>query len=175
MKRPTWATIVGIVGIIVGCLGLLGGSQSIMMPKMIDMHEALWADTKAFIEQNEITEPHQMPSKKMLQMMEKMSAVPDWFSMFCIIAGITAFFVSGFYIFASIRILQARPSAINLFYAAAGISIGFAILKTMIVMSAISFMGMGMITGGLLGIVINAVLLIVVATGEKDAFVPREA
>lgn len=173
-KRPTWATIVGVMGIIVGCLGILGGVQSITMPGMIDMQKALWTDMKASMEQHEITEPHRMPSEEIFRMMENMWDIPDWFSAFCLLSGIITLFVSGFYAFAAIRILQTHPAAIKLFYAAAAVSIGFTIMKAVFVMVALSFMGMSMIVGGLLGVVINVVLLFVVATSDKTVFAPQQ-
>jgi len=41
MKRPTWATIVGILGIVFGCFGILGGGQSVFMPKMMEMQKEM--------------------------------------------------------------------------------------------------------------------------------------
>ncbi len=172
MKRPTWATVVGVIGIIIGTLGILGGAQTVMMPKMIDMQKALWADMKTTMAENDITEPQDMPAEEIFQMMEKMWDVPGWFDVFCVIAGLLGVLVSGFYVFSCIRILQVRPAAIGLFYAAAGVSIGFTLVKGVFVMAAMSFMGMSLIVGGLLGVVINTVMMIVAATADKTAIAP---
>ena len=48
-------------------------------------------------------------------------------------------------------------------------------MKSVIAMAAMSFMGMGLMMGGMFGVVINVVLLTVVATGNKEAFALHEA
>jgi len=163
------------MGIIFGILGILGGGQLIMMPKMMEMQREMFLSVKESIENQEVTNPQQIFPKKMFETMKKMLDTPDWFDTYCIIAGIVAFFVSGFYVFASIQLLQTKPTAIKIFYSAVSLTIGFSILKSIVAMVAMSFMGMAMMMGGTFGIVINVVLLIVVATGNKEAFILQEA
>ena len=146
-----------------------------MMPKMMEMQKEVWSGMQESIEKQETTNPQQMPPKGMFKAMEKMWHVPDWFDTYCMIAGIAAVFVSGFYVFSSIRLLQTKPTAIRLFYSAAGLAIGFNILRSAVAVVAMSFMGMAMMMGGMFGVVINVVLLIVVATGNKGAFASQEA
>jgi hypothetical protein len=170
ITRPTWATVVGIMGIIIGCFGLLGGAQFMMMPQMMDMQQEMWSGMQSSIEAQSATNSQALPPAEMFSMMEKMWNTPDWFDTYCLFAGIVALFVSGFYMFASIRLLQTKHNAINLFYWAVGLTIGFAIVKAVVAMAAMSYMGMSMMMGGLFGIVIHIVLLIVVITGKKEAF-----
>ena len=174
MKRPGWVTAVGVIGIIIGCLGIVGAGQSIMMPKMLDIQKEFWTEMKASMTQHEITRPEQMPSPEVMRMMEKMWDIPGWFDAFCLIAGVMAPVICILYIFACIRLLQISPTAIRLFYTAAGITMGFSALKILLVMAALSFLGMSMIIGSLLCIVINAILVIVVATKDKTVFALRE-
>ncbi len=175
MKRPTWATVVGVLGIIFGCFGVIGAGQLMMMPKMMEMQKEMFSSMQESMEKQETTDPQQTAPKEMFKTMEKMWDVPDWFDTYCVVAGIAALFVSGFYVFASIRLLQTKPTAIKLFYSAAGLDIGFTVLKSVVAMTAASFMGMGMMMGGMFGLVITVVLLIVVATGNKEAFAKQEA
>ena len=175
MTRPKWATVVGIIGIIVGCFGILGGGQLMMMPRIVEMQKQMFSSMEESIEEREAANPRQMPPRAMFQTMEKMWDVPDWFDTYCVVAGIAALCVSGFYLFASIRLLQTKPTAIKLFYAAAGIAIGFTIVRAVVAMAATSFMGIALMAGGAFGLVINVVLLIVVATGDKEAFTTPEA
>lgn len=170
MTRPTWATVVGIMGIIIGCFGLLGGAQLMVTPQMMEMQQEMWSSMQSSIESQSTTNSQTIPPTEMLNMMKKMWDVPDWFDTYCLFAGIVVLIVSGFYIFASIRLLQTKQNAINLFYWAVGLSIGFAIVKAAVAMSAMSYMGMSMMMGGMFGIVIHVVLMIVVITGNKEAF-----
>lgn len=174
MKRPTWATVVGIVGIIIGCFGILGGLQLIMMPKMMEMQKEMLSSMQEVIEKQESKDPQQAPPEEVFKMMEKMWDVPDWFGTYCATMGIAALFVCGFYVFAAIRLLQTKPTAIKLFYLAAGVAIGFGILKGVFAMATASFMVMSMMIGGLFGVVINIVLLIIAAGGDKEAFTTQD-
>jgi hypothetical protein len=98
---------------------------------------------------------------------------PEWYGTWSIISGILILFVSAFFLFASIRLLQIKPSSIKLFYWAAGSKIALSVLMIAVTISAMSFMGIAMLFGGVFGIVIDIVLIVVVATGNKAAFYSR--
>jgi hypothetical protein len=100
----------------------------------------------------------------------KMFDFPDWFGTWSIISGILKLLVSAFFLLASIRLLQMKRSSINLFYWAAGSSIALGALKGIVALSAVSFMAIAMMFGGIFGIIIDVILIIVVATGNKEAF-----
>ena len=108
-------------------------------------------------------------------MMESMWNVPPWYGTYCAVAGIAGLLVSGFYIFASIQLLQVKRTAITLIYLAMGLDIAFTVLKATVAVTAMSFMGMAMMMGGMFGGVVSAVLLAVVATADKRAFAPPAA
>lgn len=165
MQKPTWAKVIGIIGIILGCFGLLGAGQTIVMPKMIEMQK------KMMPQMQEMLEKQHGSSQEALNMMQKMWNTPEWFDTWCVISGIIAFIIAGFYIYASIGLLQIKKSAIKTFYYAVGISIGFIVIKDFVAMVAMSYMGMSILIGGAFGVVINTILLIVVANGDKQAFV----
>ena len=106
----------------------------------------------------------------------KMFDFPDGFGTWSIISGILKLLVSAFFLLASIRLLQMRRSSIKLFYLAAGSSIALGVVKGIVALSAVSFMAIAMMFGGILGIIIDIVLIIVVATGNREAFfsqIPR--
>ena len=46
MKRPTWATIVGVLGIIFGCFGIIGAGQEILMPNMLKLQKEIFAQVE---------------------------------------------------------------------------------------------------------------------------------
>ncbi|HIJ65077.1 MAG TPA: hypothetical protein HPP77_03930 [Candidatus Hydrogenedentes bacterium] len=175
MERPTWATVVGIVGIILGCFGIIGAGQLAMMPKMMELQKEMFSAMEKTMAQEAARSGGPMPPVAPFKAFQKMWDFPEWFGTWCVVAGFLALFVSGFYVFASIRLIQVKPSAIKLFYTAAGIAIGFTLLRGVVAMAAESFMGLGMLMGGMFGLVINVVLLIVVATADKEAFSSQQA
>lgn len=190
MKRPTWATVVGVLGIIFSCFGILGAGQEIIMPKMMKFQKEIFTHTEERmhkeVEKKKEKQMHgdsrSQPLERdrennaefpiaMFKLMEKMWDYPEWYGVFSVICGILKAIISGFYLFASICLLQMKPFSIRLFYWAAGSSISFAVIKGIFAVAAISFiMGMTIVFGGMFGIIIDIVLIIVVATGNKDAF-----
>ena len=182
MKRPTWATVVGVLGIIFSCLGILGAGQEIIMPKIFKFQKEMISDFKEIIQEeiekeraNQLDQEGGINSSAdipmgIFQSFIKMMDFPDWFGTWSIISGILKLLVSGFFLLASIRLLQIKPSSIRLFYWAAGSSIALGVLKGMVALSAVSFMAIAMMFGGVFGIVIDIVLIIIVATGNKEAF-----
>ncbi|MHC4253853.1 MAG: hypothetical protein ACYS9X_32470 [Planctomycetota bacterium] len=174
MQRPTWVTIVGVMGIVLGCLGVIGGGQTMIMPKMLEMQKKMMSGMQESLEKQQSTRPQAMPPKAVFKMMEDMWDVPEWFGTYCIAAGVVGLLVSGFLVFACIQLLQTKPTAIGLMYLALGLDVSFAALRGVVAVSTMSFMGMAMMMGGMFGGVISAVLLIVVATSDKEAFAPRE-
>ena len=148
MKRPGWATVVGIIGIIWGCLGLLGAVLTLFMPVYMPK---LLMDAQSNIPTGQETEH--------LKMMTHLWNMP-YLHNSCVIIGLIGVFVSGFFILASICLLQVRRSAIKLIYAALAIEIiaNILLLPEGIVLKTISI---------LFGVVIYIVLLLVVAAGDN--------
>jgi hypothetical protein len=182
MKRPTWVTVVGVLGIIFACLGILGAGQEMIMPKMLKMKKEMFTDFRKMIEaemekesanQSDNEGQHQGNAEfpvGMFNSFMKMFDFPEWYGTWSIISGILKLLISAFFLLASIRLLQLRPSSINLFYWAAGSSIALGVVKGAVALSGGSFIALAMMVGGVFGIIIDIILIIVVATGDKKAF-----
>lgn len=183
MKKPRWAKIVGILGIIFGCLGILSGGQEIFMSQMMKIQKEMFTEMHKRSTEKQVNtspeayEPSQEQKKappdfspEVFKSMEKMWEVPDWFDSFSIFAGIAKALISALYLLASIWLLQIKPISIRLFYWAAGLSIGLSVLKGAVMLSALSFMGMAIMFGSVFGALIDIILIIVVVTGNKEAF-----
>lgn len=183
MKRPTWATIVGILGIIFGCIGILGAGQEIFMPKMLKIQNEMFTEMeKVAAEQRAKNSSEKINaeqdsrnqnlalSPEMFEPMRKMWEYPDWFGPWSIFTGVVKAIISAIYLLASIWLLQIKPSSISLFYWAAGLSIALCVLKGIATLSALSFMGMAMMLGSSFAAFIDIILIIVVITGNKEAF-----
>ena len=95
---------------------------------------------------------------------------PEWFQTWSVFSGIAKVLICGLYLFASILIMQIKPTGIRLFYWAAGSSILLKVIKGVIVSMASAFMGIAMMFGSMFSAIIDIVLIIVVATGGKEAF-----
>ena len=193
-KRPTWVTVVGIIGIILGCFGLLGAGQTILMPTIMEFQREMFAGfQKTFKEElsqapaergaakpaeesasAKKTWPHDVQPKDVFAMFDRMLDMPPWFSTWAMAAGITGFVVYGFYLYASIMLLLMKRPAVRLFTIALSVAIAFSLVKTGVAFASQSFMVFSMLAGGLFGIAVNTVLLIVIATSDKQAFAQHQ-
>jgi len=152
MKRPTWATAVGFIGVIWGNLGILGAVLTMFMPTFMP---------KLLVEaQRQI--PGGQENQQFLEMMTRLWNTP-YLRNSCLFLGLIGVIVSGFFVFASVRLLQMKRSAIKLIYTALGIEIllNILLLPERIVLKMISILS---------GVVIYIVLLLIVAAGDKQAF-----
>jgi hypothetical protein len=174
MNRPTWATVVGVIGIIIACFGILGSVQLIVMPKMMEMQQGMLSSIQTNIENQEMAMPQGKSPEEMSKAMEKLFTVPEWFNSYCLGLGLAALFVSVLYIIASINLLRTKPYAIKLFYTAASLAIVLALVKGAVLLYGTSFMLIAMAIGGVFSIVIHGILIIIVAVGNKDAFSVQE-
>lgn len=170
MKRPTWATVIGVLGIIFGCLGVLGSIQFALTPMMMEFQEKMLAIMQQTMEAEAAENGSDVAVADMMAMMEQLWDLPEWYASFCVAAGMISAVVAGLYIFASIRLLQVHPSAVGTFYLAMGLSIAMALVIVLMSIAASSMMAIAMGMGGMFGIVIDVVLLIVVATADKRAY-----
>ncbi len=183
MKRPKWVTIVGILAIIFGCLGVLAGGQQLMMPKMLKMQKEMFTEFSKNIEKHQAetssSEDNIDDQTKNLEepalpdiskSFDKMFDVPPWFEKWSLISGVLKSLVSALYLFAGIWLLLMKLNSVKLFYCAAGISIALNIVEIIVAFSASSFMIMAAGAGDAFGLLIDVVLIIVVVTGDKSAF-----
>lgn len=173
-KRPTWATIVGILGIIFACFGILGAGNSIMMPKMMEMQKEIFSQIEEAQKQaGRSGDSENIPDEEFVEIfdtMEKMWETPEWFSGWSIAFGILKLMTCGFALFAAIWLLQMKPASIKIFYWSAGLNIGLAVLNSVVLVASMSFMAMATAFSGFFGLVANIVLILVVASGNKEAF-----
>lgn len=192
MQRPTWATVVGIMAIIFGCFGVLGGGQEMIMPQMLKFQQGMFAtigqqmekdldrqlaqaeekgDTRAL----ERKRDEQQMARDMMGMFESIWDLPPWFATFSVATGALKVLLSALYLLAGIWLLQVKPVAINLFYWVAGASIVLSVFKGVVLLGTGSFLGMIMLASGVFGAAIDVVLIIVVASADKQAFQSRRA
>ena len=183
MDRPTWATVVGILAIVFGSLGILGAGQAVIMPKMMTLQKEFFTEFERAAKQEEVqSDPETQGNmqenmsgnkefeKEMFGSMKKMLELPEWFGLWAVFAGIAKGLISVVYLLAGIFLLKTKTFSIRLFYWAAGSSLLLCVISGVVGISASSFMAISMVFGSAFGAVIDIVLIIVVVTGDKEAF-----
>jgi len=173
-KKPSWPKVVGILGIIFGAFGVIGGAQLIATPSMMDFQKGMMSNMEKLAEREQFNRRDSgPPPKEVFEMFNKIFDTPEWFDTWCRVGGALAMIISGFYIFAAIRLLQIKSGAVGLFYSAAGAAIVLALVKVAVAVSLGSLMSIGMMMGGIVGGIADIVLFIVVASGSKEMFATR--
>jgi len=181
MKRPTWATVIGIFALIFGIFGILGGAQDIAMPSMLEMQKNVMegvveAQREAPVENGaeigvEKDAEESTPNMaKMMETMEDQFQMPDWYSDAAPVIGGVSILISAFYLLAGIFLLMTKEYAVKAIVIALGLSIAWAIVQSLIFMKTANFMLMAQMPMAIASIVIDIVFLIVVVIGSKEAF-----
>jgi hypothetical protein len=168
MKKPTWVTLVGVLGIIFGSTAAMGAGQTLLMPFILDLYHEMFP---AMLEYANSTSDMPPMSAEVSEMLDTyFGDNPAWFTSWSIFAGIAGLIICGAYIFASISLLLLRPNAVRLFYWAAGASIGLAVAKPIVALLAGAYLALFMLAQTPFGVVIDVVLVLTVFLSDKTAF-----
>jgi len=167
-NNPKWVTVVGALGIIFGLAGLIGAAQVASMPKVIEMQKAMFKAIPTDAAGNP-------PPREMQEFFESFwGTPPPWFQPAAIVLGLVALIVNGLYIFAAIALLQLKPFAVKLFGAVLITSMILALVRSAVLAISFSMFGMTFAVGGLVGLVMDGVLLAVLLTSDKSAMQPPQ-
>ena len=171
MQKPAWVNVVGVLLMIMGCFGALGSYQTFKMPKVMARYKEMMPEFKQRLEQRGSSATS---SERVMQMYEKMGNVPPWFGSWCLLTGTIALIISVLYIFTAVNLFQLKKTAISMFYWVMAIDIIFLIIRGVVGITAMSWLGMSMILVGGLAVVVDIILLLVVGSKNKEAFLQQE-
>ncbi|MCP4715655.1 MAG: hypothetical protein GY868_11105, partial [Deltaproteobacteria bacterium] len=162
MKKPQWATVIGIIGIMLGCFGLTEAVQTLAKPRLLLLQNGI-------VQHMHMNgEERGSGSEEKVHRESNIQHVPPWFKTWCTASGLTALIISGFYLFTAIRLFQLKPGALQLFIPAVVLSLCFAFIKVTVMLSITIFAGSPLLTGLIIGAVINLLLLTLAANTEQQ-------
>jgi hypothetical protein len=98
---------------------------------------------------------------------------PTWFPTFMVISGAIRCLVAALYLFSAIWFIQLKPSSVWLFSVALSLSIALGIAQFVATLFAGTFMLAVMMAGSSVGMVIDAVLLLVIWLSDRTVFKAR--
>ncbi len=170
IKRPDWMTALGIIGIALGALGAMGSLQSFIAPQLLQMEQSLFrgfADAAA-------SEGARGPGK-LFEFFADNFNLPGWFKVWIVIFGIIGLFVAGYFIYASIQLINSKPNSLRLYIRAVWFRAAMVLLAIAGGLALGSFFALAAVAGGMFGLAIDAVLLIVayLHRGEFQAYMGR--
>lgn len=195
-KKPGWVTAVAIIAIVLSGFGVMGGIQEALTPFMLDAQRADYElmieelnNIAAEVEQNsgvekntdikQIPGPEQQQVSDMFKsfagLLEKILNMPEWYLSWLVLSGIISILIHGFYLFASIWLMQLKPYAPRYLAIALPLSIAFALVRTTIAVQALDSMALLLMGGTLIAMLVEVVLLLVLITKDKSAFKQFEA
>ena len=179
---PRWGSVVGILGIIFGALGLMGGTYELMMPAMFEMQEKMM-DSMKNIEKSEKKQRAEKPPcpddynfstnsdmSSPFDIMKEMWKVPPWYMKWAYVNGSLALILGAAYILASIFLLIVRVGAPIMFISVAALSMLRNAMAIGIGLSAGSFMAYWSVSSAVAGLLIDLVLIIIVMVSDKSAY-----
>lgn len=186
MKRPTWATVIGILMIIFGVFGVLHGAQEMVMPSVMDMQKKIMTTideskvhdedgSKASTDAQEADAQLQMNMMKLFSEVQEEFKYPEWFKSWSLVFGLISMVVGALYILSGTFLLMMKPFAIKLFYTTIGISVIWSVIQIVVYSVSTSSILLVQIPGAVGSIVIDIVLLVVVIVGNKESFAQQQA
>jgi hypothetical protein len=186
MKRPTWATVIGIIMITFGGCSVLNDIQAIRLPakleeKRISLQAKMKESETSSIDslsitradsanhQNEITKSEE---ETKFDLAKNALTMPESTQVWIVRLGYIGLFIATIYILGGIFLLVPKKNSIKLAYGALILSIAFSATKTLILTSTGSASGVIALTMGatqLFSIIIDIILLSVVFAAEDKA------
>jgi hypothetical protein len=166
MIKPTWVKVVGILGIIFGCTGILGSFQLMVLPRIFAFQRKLLG-----VAMDQARNDPEFP-RELEEVLTSMWNLPDWFGIWAAVFGVVGLLVAAFYLFAAIQLLQVKTSADKLMIGALLISLLLAIVQALTIITSGSFMAIMFVAGTGFSLVIDLVLLIVILTSDRSIFKP---
>ncbi len=193
--KPGWVTAVAIIAMVLSGFGVMGGLQEALTPIMLDAQrtdyelmieelnniaaeiETTEAEQNTDIEQIPGSEAQQISNmfKSIAGLLEKILNMPEWYLNWLVLSGIISMLIHGFYLFASIWLMQLKPYAPRYLAIALPLSIAFALVRTTIAVQALDTIALLLMAGTLIAMSVEVVLLLVLMTKDKSAFKQFEA
>jgi hypothetical protein len=152
---------------------MFGAVQTMALPAMLSMQRGMMEAMEKGIEQEAARQGDAegaAAAAEMVGFFRTMFELPDWFVKCSVAAGVVALCIAGVYLYAAIGLLRTRLSGITLFYIAASCSIALSLVRAVMASLTSHMMAFALVAGSGFSIVVNAVLLVVVVTGDKQAF-----
>lgn len=174
MKRFRWVSIIAIFGVVLSCLGIYATSQSLLFSRLMEFQEKIDANIQEMLDKFEIRgdslDVKSTLTRESLELRSKMYVMPDWFYKWSIISEIIGFPIYGLFLFASLWFYMMKKRSIILFYIAVSLVIVFTLLKAYSSMFTETLFGYIFVGESLFMAVVNIVLIIVFALGDKEVF-----
>ena len=167
MEKPTWVKVIGVLGIIFGCTGLLGAMLTVITPAMMDFQQKVMEGTEKQAEED-------AQAEAFFDFYRQFWDMPDWCRTWMVVYGAVSIPAYGFYLVAAIWFISVKRNAIKRMYWALGLSMGLTALGAVLRVFSGGFLA-SIAAAGTWSIVLDLVLLIVIIVSDKTVFYQDDA
>lgn len=183
-KKPGWVTAVSIIAIVLSGFGAMGGMQEAISPLMIEQqrmqYEEMEREFAPLMEQLSVDDDPTAQKfhgyiTTFMDMFKQFLNMPDWYMNWLVISGILSMAINGFYLFAAILLMQLKPQSIRYLYIALPLSIALGITRTYFAHAAFDSMGLWVMSGTMIAIGIEIILLLILIKADKAPYRQFEA
>lgn len=167
MTRPTWATIVGVLGIAFGALGMMNAGQTAILPQMLEWQRGFMHEMTSSIP----SQPNGPKGEDVAKALDSIfGPVPGWFKPWSLAVGLIGLLNAVAYTYAMISLLLMKRFAVRLIYLCSGLGILLAVARGVAGIRALSFFGLNLMMSSAVSVAFHCVLLLVIAVNVKDTF-----
>ncbi len=181
-KRPTWATVAGVLGIISAGAGMLGSTQMMMTAGPLRQQRIAAGALERAVGSFTKPGPRRDEDSALLDdYLRGFSAAmgtltpPAWYPTWCVVAGVAGMSVAGVLLVAASALLQVKRWAVVAFCGAAGLDVAWCVTKLAVGAQVSYPLSLSASGWALPALVIDVALLVVAAMGDKAAFRPPGA
>lgn len=164
--RPGWVTPVAVLGIVFGCFGILGASQTLLMPLVLPMEQQMLSAIQTQPPGHQGSDALSQAGAGFLN--KWLRGIPSWFTAWSVGLGAINMIIAGVYVFGAIWLLLMRPLGLRIFAIGLAASIAVTFVRMAGLTAALGFFGLAMSTGSMLGVIIDAVLLVVILAHRRE-------
>lgn len=169
-KLPTWAVIVGVLGICFGALGTLSGAYGVLMPKMLSLQQEVVVSMRQSMPAAGQAAPGGTLSTDPMGVLERLLSMPHWYVHWALANSLAEMLIGLAYLLSALLLLMLRRGAPTAFMVAAGASLLRNTVSAGLALGTASLFAYWTLGSAVCGAIVDLALLATVALADKSAY-----
>lgn len=169
-KLPSWAVIVGVLGICFGALGTLSGAYGVLTPKMLSLQRELVVTMRQSMPAARQPAPGSTQPADPMDELDRLLSVPHWYARWALANSLAEMLIGTAYLLSALMLLMLRRGAPTAFMLAAGASLLRNVLSAGLALGAASLIAYWTLGSAVCGAVVDLALLATVALADKSVY-----
>lgn len=169
-KAPTWATLVGVLGLCFGALGTITGAYGVLTPAMLSMQRELVGTMRQSMANGSTASNGGTLLGNPEGFIERLMTVPRWYVRWSVANGVAQILLGVAYLLSALFLLLMRRHAPGLFIAIAGASLLRNLIAIGVAVFTASLLAYWALGSAVCGALVDLTLLVTVALSDKSAY-----